>query len=269
MRAGSWPRWSAAKCRGGRKTAAPDRHAGRRRGTPPTARREESLAPRTAQAHGHRAARPAKCWGSPGLLGSGRTELARLLFALDERDSGEISIDGKPAKLDDPADALRLGLGFCPEDRKHSGIVADLSVRENIALALQARMGLTKFLRCRRTTADRRKTGGRARREDREHRDADRSALRRQPAEGHHRALARHPSACADPRRTHARHRHRRQAGIDAARSSTSRAAAPPCCSSPRRSKKWCVYRIASWCCATAPRPANCRAARRKTRSTR
>ena len=44
------------------------------------------------------------------------------------------------------ADALRLGLGFCPEDRKHSGIVADLSVRENIALALQARMGLTKFL---------------------------------------------------------------------------------------------------------------------------
>ena len=46
-----------------------------------------------------------------------------------------------------PADALRLGLGFCPEDRKHSGIVADLSVRENIALALQARMGLAKFLK--------------------------------------------------------------------------------------------------------------------------
>jgi simple sugar transport system ATP-binding protein len=85
--------------------------------------------------------------GLAGLLGSGRTELARLLFALDERDTGEISIDGQPAKLDNPADALRLGLGFCPEDRKHSGIVADLSVRENIALALQARMGLTKFLK--------------------------------------------------------------------------------------------------------------------------
>jgi simple sugar transport system ATP-binding protein len=84
--------------------------------------------------------------GLAGLLGSGRTELARLLFALDARDSGEIAIDGKPAKLDSPADALALGLGFCPEDRKHSGIVAELSVRENIALALQARMGLKNFL---------------------------------------------------------------------------------------------------------------------------
>ncbi len=84
--------------------------------------------------------------GLAGLLGSGRTELARLLFALDARDSGDIEIDGKPAKLEEPADALRLGLGFCPEDRKHSGIVAELSVRENIALALQARMGLRKFL---------------------------------------------------------------------------------------------------------------------------
>jgi len=85
--------------------------------------------------------------GLAGLLGSGRTELARLLFALDARDTGDIRIDGQPAKLDNPGDALRLGLGFCPEDRKHSGIVADLSVRENIALALQARMGLTKFLK--------------------------------------------------------------------------------------------------------------------------
>jgi len=90
--------------------------------------------------------RPGEVLGLAGLLGSGRTELARLLFALDPRDTGEISVDGKPARLDHPADALRLGLGFCPEDRKHSGIIADLSVRENIALALQARMGLTKFL---------------------------------------------------------------------------------------------------------------------------
>jgi simple sugar transport system ATP-binding protein len=84
--------------------------------------------------------------GLAGLLGSGRTELARLLFALDARDSGDISIDGQPVALDSPSDALRLGLGFCPEDRKESGIVAELSVRENIVLALQARMGLAKFL---------------------------------------------------------------------------------------------------------------------------
>ena len=85
--------------------------------------------------------------GLAGLLGSGRTELARLLFALDARDSGDIVVDGSPAGLAGPADALALGIGFCPEDRKHSGIVADLSVRENIALALQARMGLRKFLK--------------------------------------------------------------------------------------------------------------------------
>ena len=85
--------------------------------------------------------------GLAGLLGSGRTELARLLFALDARDSGEIQVDGRAAKLERPVDALRLGLGFCPEDRKHSGIVAELSVRENIVLALQARMGLAKFLK--------------------------------------------------------------------------------------------------------------------------
>jgi simple sugar transport system ATP-binding protein len=84
--------------------------------------------------------------GLAGLLGSGRTELARLLFALDERDSGEIRVGGEPAALHGPADALALGMGFCPEDRKQSGIVAELSVRENIVLALQARMGLAKFL---------------------------------------------------------------------------------------------------------------------------
>ncbi len=91
--------------------------------------------------------RPGEVLGLAGLLGSGRTELARLLFALDERDTGEIHIDGKPAKVDTCADALKLGIGFCPEDRKHSGIIAELSVRENIALALQARMGLGKFLK--------------------------------------------------------------------------------------------------------------------------
>ena len=84
--------------------------------------------------------------GLAGLLGSGRTELARLLFALDRRDSGEILIDDRAVRLEEPADALRLGLAFCPEDRKQDGIVAELSVRENIVLALQARSGLWKFL---------------------------------------------------------------------------------------------------------------------------
>jgi len=84
--------------------------------------------------------------GVGGLLGSGRTELARLLFGLDRIDSGELVMDGVPVRFDAPSQAIRHGLAMCPEERKHDGIVAELSVRENIALALQARMGLWNFL---------------------------------------------------------------------------------------------------------------------------
>ncbi|WP_140626781.1 sugar ABC transporter ATP-binding protein [Methylibium rhizosphaerae] len=84
--------------------------------------------------------------GMAGLLGSGRTELARLLFGLDRADSGELLLQGKAVKLQHPAQAVRSRLGLCPEDRKAEGIVAELSVRENIVLALQARMGLLPSL---------------------------------------------------------------------------------------------------------------------------
>jgi simple sugar transport system ATP-binding protein len=84
--------------------------------------------------------------GVGGLLGSGRTELARLLFGLDRSDTGEMRIDGAPVRFDSPSQAIRHGLAMCPEERKHDGIVAELSVRENIALALQARMGIWNFL---------------------------------------------------------------------------------------------------------------------------
>jgi galactofuranose transport system ATP-binding protein len=84
--------------------------------------------------------------GLGGLLGSGRTELARLLFGLASADEGELRVDGQAVTFKTPADAVRHGLGLCPEERKTDGIVAELSVRENIALALQARHGLTRFL---------------------------------------------------------------------------------------------------------------------------
>jgi len=80
--------------------------------------------------------------GVAGLLGSGRTELARMLFALDRADSGEVRVEGRAVRLTHPAQAVRMGLAFCPEERKSDGIVAELSVRENIVLALQARTGL-------------------------------------------------------------------------------------------------------------------------------
>jgi simple sugar transport system ATP-binding protein len=84
--------------------------------------------------------------GLAGLLGAGRTELARLLFGLEQPDRGMLRIDGKAVNFSDPRDAIAQGLALCPEERKTDGIVAELSVRENIALALQARMGVGKFL---------------------------------------------------------------------------------------------------------------------------
>ncbi|WP_429818123.1 galactofuranose ABC transporter, ATP-binding protein YtfR [Ensifer sp. B1-9] len=82
--------------------------------------------------------------GMAGLLGSGRTETAELLFGAHPADSGQAEIDGHAADLSSPRAAIRHGFGFCPEDRKTSGIIGDLSVRENIVLALQARRGWTR-----------------------------------------------------------------------------------------------------------------------------
>ena len=79
--------------------------------------------------------------GLAGLLGSGRTELVRLLFGVDRSDSGRLMIGGREVKGNGPRKAIEMGLGFCPEDRKVSGIVPDLSVRENIILVLQTRRG--------------------------------------------------------------------------------------------------------------------------------
>jgi simple sugar transport system ATP-binding protein len=79
--------------------------------------------------------------GLAGLLGSGRTETARLVFGLDRRDGGEIRVRGAAVPLDSPRAAIALGFAFCSEDRKHEGILPNLSVRENLIVALQARRG--------------------------------------------------------------------------------------------------------------------------------
>ena len=79
--------------------------------------------------------------GLAGLLGSGRTETARLLFGIDRADGGVITFKGAPVQFGAPRDAVRLGLAFCSEDRKSEGILPNLSVRENLILALQAKRG--------------------------------------------------------------------------------------------------------------------------------
>jgi galactofuranose transport system ATP-binding protein len=79
--------------------------------------------------------------GLAGLLGSGRTELARLLFGADRADTGRLLLDGKPLRLRTPRAAIAKGIAFSSEDRKAEGLVTDLTVRDNIILALQAARG--------------------------------------------------------------------------------------------------------------------------------
>jgi simple sugar transport system ATP-binding protein len=99
--------------------------------------------------------------GLAGLLGSGRTELARILFGIDHLASGEIHVAGgggagfmpagsdakpvgpkaRPTNFKSPRDAIKHGLAFCSEDRKQEGILPWLSVRENLIIALQAKRG--------------------------------------------------------------------------------------------------------------------------------
>ncbi len=78
--------------------------------------------------------------GLSGLLGSGRTESVRLLFGADRTDGGEIAFDGQAFAPAEPRAAIAAGMGFCTEDRKHEGIVPDLSVRENLTLALMPQL---------------------------------------------------------------------------------------------------------------------------------
>ena len=80
--------------------------------------------------------------GLAGLLGSGRTEAARLLFGADAADGGHVETGEHTGRWHSPRQAIAAGIAFCSEDRKHEGAILDLSVRDNILLALQARHGL-------------------------------------------------------------------------------------------------------------------------------
>lgn len=82
--------------------------------------------------------------GLAGLLGSGRTETAEVMFGLRPAQTGEARDTSGPVPLGSPRAAIAQGFGFAPEDRKTDGIVADLSIRENIILGMQARRGWTR-----------------------------------------------------------------------------------------------------------------------------
>ncbi|MDO5519869.1 MAG: sugar ABC transporter ATP-binding protein [bacterium] len=80
--------------------------------------------------------------GLTGLLGSGRSELVRAIYGADKADSGQLKVNGKTVKINTPLDAMMHGMAYLPEDRKRDGIIADLSVRENIIIAMQAKRGM-------------------------------------------------------------------------------------------------------------------------------
>lgn len=82
--------------------------------------------------------------GFTGLLGSGRSESVRAIFAADRVTSGSVKMNDKDVKIQKPKDAMKNGIGYLPEDRKGDGIIQDLSVRENIILALQVLKGFFK-----------------------------------------------------------------------------------------------------------------------------
>ena len=84
--------------------------------------------------------------GLSGLLGSGRSELARTLYGADKADAGNLEVKANKLHMSMPLQAMKAGMAFCPENRKDEGIIADLSVRENIIIALQAKKGVFKLL---------------------------------------------------------------------------------------------------------------------------
>ena len=84
--------------------------------------------------------------GLAGLLGSGRTEMARLIFGIDAANRGEIYVRGKKKDINAPRAAMLAGIGFCSEDRKNEGVFSELTVRENIILALQGARGTFRFI---------------------------------------------------------------------------------------------------------------------------
>ena len=90
--------------------------------------------------------RPGEVVGLAGLLGSGRTEVAKLVFGAIRPDSGSLQIGGARMTTRSPRQWLRRGMAFCPEDRKAEGIFAELSVRENMVLALQSKRGWLRRL---------------------------------------------------------------------------------------------------------------------------
>src|SRR6185369_4649174 len=73
--------------------------------------------------------------GLAGLVGAGRTELARILFGITPADSGKIFLRGQPIQINSPQEAIGMGIGYVPEDRRRHGVILDMPIAANMTLA--------------------------------------------------------------------------------------------------------------------------------------
>ena len=78
--------------------------------------------------------------GITGLVGSGKTELARAVFGVDKLSDGALSLAGRPVQIDSPGQAVRLGIGYLPEDRDADGLCLNLGVKENVSLVFLSKL---------------------------------------------------------------------------------------------------------------------------------
>ncbi|MDO9589840.1 MAG: sugar ABC transporter ATP-binding protein, partial [Microcella sp.] len=95
----------------------------------------------------HLTVRSGEIVGLAGLVGAGRTEVARAIFGLDPLDAGTIEVDGKTVTIRGPRDAVRAGIAYVPEDRKRDGIVPQLSIKDNISLSVLERVSVAGWIR--------------------------------------------------------------------------------------------------------------------------
>ena len=149
--------------------------------------------------------------GLAGLIGSGRTELAEMLFGYKKMKTGRVTLEGKEVTPRIPKQAIATGIALVPEDRKKLGALLDFSIKENISIAVLERISKFFTIDTEGRTKDRRPLQGIDPDQDSEPRAENQKPQRRQPAKGHHRQVARHPSHARHFRRTHTRHRCRRE----------------------------------------------------------
>ena len=155
---------------------------------------------------------PGRDPGLAGLMGSGRTELARALFGIDRIDSGEVrSWPASRCRCPQPEAAIAAGIALIPEDRREQGLVLDHSVRDNLLLPLLGRIRMGPLLDRPAGRPGRRTCVERFGDQDARHRTAGSAPLRRQPAEGRPRQVAGHRARRPHHGRAHRRRRHRHQ----------------------------------------------------------